>query len=124
MSFNSCHTLPLNYCFVVCFSSPLQHRKYTKDLEHRHGLLLCDVWQYEANAIFMDCLVFFTVGRLWQQRGVDNLEFIGIAMAANVYTSYVATFPMFRYRYVVVCMFVLEKENGSHRGRLLFARSY
>jgi hypothetical protein len=82
-----------------------------KDLEHRHGLLLRDVWQYEANAIFMDSLVFFTVGRLWQQRGVDNLEFIGIAMAANVYTSYVATFPMFRYRYVSYVFLSLENEK-------------
>jgi hypothetical protein len=83
-------------------------------LEHRHGLLLRDVWQYEANAIFMDCLVFFTVGRLWQQSGVDNLEFIGIAMAANVYTSYVATFPMFRYRYVSYECICWKMKNGSH----------
>jgi hypothetical protein len=59
--------------------------------------MLRDVWQYEANLIFMDCLVFFTVGRLWQQRGTDNLEFVTIAMAANFYTSYVATMKMFQH---------------------------
>lgn len=68
-----------------------------QDWEHDHELKLSGMWRYEVNLIFMDCLVFFLVGRFYQQRGTDNLEFVAITVAASLYSSYITTFSMFQH---------------------------
>lgn len=46
------------------------------------------LWQiaaFEGNYIISDCIIFFMVGRLWKQRGVDHIAWILILLACNVY---------------------------------------
>jgi hypothetical protein len=49
------------------------------------SLLLWHIWVYHGDLIVRDCVVFFLVGRMWRQRGVDALAWVGTAMLANVY---------------------------------------
>ncbi|KAL3927776.1 MAG: hypothetical protein SGBAC_012937 [Bacillariaceae sp.] len=49
------------------------------------NLKLWHIWRYEGNLIVFDSVVFFLVGRLWKQRGVDHLGWIIPMLIANVY---------------------------------------
>jgi hypothetical protein len=44
-----------------------------------------EIWVYNGNLITSDCIVFFLVGRLWKQRGIDHLAWIGMVLLANLY---------------------------------------
>jgi hypothetical protein len=44
-----------------------------------------ELWVYNGNLITSDCIVFFLVGRLWKQRGIDHLAWIGMVLLANLY---------------------------------------
>lgn len=49
------------------------------------SLMLWHIWVYHGELIVRDCVVFFLVGRLWRQRGVDTLAWAGTGILANVY---------------------------------------
>lgn len=49
------------------------------------NLQFWQIWMYEGNLIVSDCIIFFVVGRLWRQRGVDHLAWILCAVLCNVY---------------------------------------
>ena len=48
-------------------------------------LAFWQIWVYNGNLITSDCIVFFLVGRLWKQRGIDHLAWIGMVLVANLY---------------------------------------
>lgn len=48
-------------------------------------LLLWHIWVYEGELIVRDCIVAFVVGRMWRQRGVDHLAWVGTTILANFY---------------------------------------
>ena len=50
-----------------------------------HSLKFLDILVFEGNLIVSDCIVFFLVGRLWRQRGVDHLAWILPLLLCNVY---------------------------------------
>eukprot|EP00980_Cylindrotheca_fusiformis_P014815 scaffold4031_cov135-Cylindrotheca_fusiformis.AAC.2 len=39
-------------------------------------LALVQIWKFEGSLIVSDCIIFFLVGRLWKQRGVDHLAVV------------------------------------------------
>jgi hypothetical protein len=43
------------------------------------------IWLFEGDLIVQDAVVFFVVGRLWRQRGVDNLLWILMMGLSNAY---------------------------------------
>jgi hypothetical protein len=49
------------------------------------SLRLWHIWVYEGELIVRDCVVFFLVGRMWKQRGIDHLAWLGTALVANLY---------------------------------------
>lgn len=58
------------------------------------------LWQiavFEGNYIISDCIVFFMVGRLWKQRGVDHLAWMLSMLACNVYFECQHFFSWLRY---------------------------
>ena len=56
-----------------------------KVTDRDQSLKLWQIWVFDGNLITSDCLVFFVVGRLWKQRGIDHLAWIGMAALANIY---------------------------------------
>lgn len=75
---------------------------YTRSLkqwEHDGTLTLHDVWRYEGNLIITDTLFFFVIGRLFRQKGVDHLAWLGWCTAANLYSSYITDFTMFQHAF-------------------------
>eukprot|EP00980_Cylindrotheca_fusiformis_P021687 scaffold8529_cov137-Cylindrotheca_fusiformis.AAC.17 len=48
-------------------------------------LELWHIWRYEGNLIVFDAVVFFLVGRLWKQKGVDHLAWVIPMIVCNVY---------------------------------------
>lgn len=66
--------------------------KYTNDRDAR--LTIQQLWLYEGDQISRDVMVFFVVGRIWQQPcGVDNLLWITMMALANVYFESQAFLP-------------------------------
>lgn len=49
------------------------------------NLKLWHIWRYEGNLIVFDSIVFFLVGRLWKQRGVDHIAWVVPMILCNVY---------------------------------------
>ena len=49
------------------------------------SMTLFHIWRYDTNLIVMDCVVFFLVGRLWRQVGVDCLAWILPMTICNIY---------------------------------------
>lgn len=52
---------------------------------------------YDGNYIILDIMVFYVVGRLFRQRGVDHLGWILTSWLAAFYTSWTTTFQFLRY---------------------------
>ena len=57
--------------------------KYFSDRDDK--LKLREIIVFEGNLIASDCIIFFLVGRLWCQRGVDHLAWIITILLCNVY---------------------------------------
>jgi hypothetical protein len=53
---------------------------------------LHNMYVYESILIVQDCVVYFVVGRLHQQRGVDHLAWLGWSLLANLYSSWITDF--------------------------------
>lgn len=49
----------------------------------------------------MDATVFFLVGRLYKQTGVDRLEFLVFALLANLYSSYITSFSFLQHSFTL-----------------------
>lgn len=49
------------------------------------SMKLFHIWRFDTNLIIMDSVVYFLVGRLWKQRGVDHLAWIIPLIVCNIY---------------------------------------
>jgi hypothetical protein len=65
--------------------------------EHDPKMRLSDLWLYESNLVVLDSMLFFVVGRLHKQRGVDHIAWMITALAANVYASSITNLPFLRH---------------------------
>lgn len=65
--------------------------------EHDPNMKLSDLFLYEGSLIALDVTVFYVVGRLHQQRGVDHLAWIGTALMANLYSSGITNLPFLQH---------------------------
>lgn len=101
-------------CWVVCWMVGIQSlnpfqlykllnkrttRQSLQKFENDETLTLSDVWRFEGNLIVTDALVFFVVGRLHRQKGVDHLAWMAWCLAANFYSSYITSFALFRHSF-------------------------
>ena len=67
-------------------------------MEHRETLSLADIWLYDGNSILLDCIVFFSVGRLYsQKRSVDHALWMLIAFVGSMYTSILPKFDFLKH---------------------------
>jgi len=48
---------------------------------------------YDGQAILMDTIVFFVVGRLYRQRGVDHMAWLLVAFGSGMFSSFESLFP-------------------------------
>jgi len=58
-------------------------KNFTDDRDR--AMTLRTIWKYDTNLIISDCVVFFVVGRMWRQRGVDHLAWIIPMIVCNIY---------------------------------------
>jgi hypothetical protein len=65
--------------------------KFTDDRDR--SLKLWHIWVFDGNLIVTDCVVFFLVGRLHRQRGVDHLAWILPMILCNLYFESQTFFP-------------------------------
>jgi hypothetical protein len=65
--------------------------------EHDPRMHLPDLWLYEGNLIVLDSFLFFVVGRMHRQRGVDHLAWMGWMFAANLYASGITNLAFLRH---------------------------
>ena len=49
------------------------------------NLKLTYIWTYEGNLIVYDSVIFFLIGRLWRQKGVDHLAWVFPVLVCNLY---------------------------------------
>lgn len=66
----------------------------TKKQEH---VVARQVWRYESGLISRDTLVFFLVGRLSKQKGVDHALWIGVVGLSCIYTQILEFIPWLRH---------------------------
>ena len=60
-------------------------------------LQLWQIWVFDGNLIAMDTMIFFVVGRLWKQRGIDHLAWIGWVVVCNLYFEGQQFFPFLQH---------------------------
>lgn len=58
-------------------------KNFTDDRDR--AMTLSTIWRYDTNLIVMDCVMFFVVGRMWRQRGIDHLAWVIPVAICNVY---------------------------------------
>mmetsp|Transcript_114433 Transcript_114433/g.171116 ORF Transcript_114433/g.171116 Transcript_114433/m.171116 type:complete len:348 (+) Transcript_114433:82-1125(+) len=76
----------LKFIILTFASIALVHviiKRITNDRDKT--MLLWHIWVFDSNLIVLDCAVFFVVGRLWRQRGVDHLAWLLPMIVCNVY---------------------------------------
>jgi hypothetical protein len=81
------------------------------DWEHDAKYTVSDMITYELSLIIQDAVLFFIVGRLYILPSVDHLAWIGVAFAANIYSSYITSFSFLQYSatlYEMHCTWPLE----------------
>jgi hypothetical protein len=49
------------------------------------SLKLWHIWVFHGELMVRDMVVFFVVGRMWRQKGIDHLAFVGTALLSNMY---------------------------------------
>jgi len=72
-----------------------------QDFEYDGKLHVWQIAVYEWDLICRDAAVFFVVGRLYQQRGVDHLAWILWMLAASVYSSYITAFKFLQHSFTL-----------------------
>ncbi|GAX10627.1 hypothetical protein FisN_14Lh134 [Fistulifera solaris] len=71
------------------------------DWEYDGHLTLHNVLVYEGNLIAADAIVFFFVGRLHLQNGVDHAAWLLWAALANLYSSYITSFTFLQHSFTL-----------------------
>jgi hypothetical protein len=71
------------------------------DWEYDGHLTLRNVLVYEGNLIAADAIVFFLVGRLHLQNGVDHAAWLFWAALANLYSSYITSFNFLQHSFTL-----------------------
>ncbi|GKY96350.1 hypothetical protein MPSEU_000594700 [Mayamaea pseudoterrestris] len=71
------------------------------DYEHNPHLQLSDLYTFESNLIVQDALVYFMVGRLYKQQGIDHLAWIGWCLAANVFSINLTRFQFLQHAFTL-----------------------
>lgn len=59
----------------------VSHRQRHRD----ETLTVGQLWVFDLGLIVSDALIFFLVGRLWKQQGVDHLQWVGILLICNLF---------------------------------------
>jgi hypothetical protein len=76
----------LKFVLFTFLSIGFMHWLVSHRSEHRDvHLNFWEIWVFDGNLIASDCVVFFLVGRLWKQKGVDHLAWIGMVILSNLY---------------------------------------
>lgn len=65
----------LTIFFIICFHPPIR----LLDLEHDKRYSLHDFFSFDYAAIIMDSIVFVTLGRVLEKRGIDNCLFLALS---------------------------------------------
>ena len=65
---------------------------FAQNWEHKGSFTLERFWTYESTQVISDTVVFYTVARLWQQRGVDHVAWIFTLTASNIFMSSLPNF--------------------------------
>lgn len=63
------------------------------------SMTLFHIWRFDTNLIVMDSIVFFLVGRIWKQRGVDHLAWILPMIVCNIYFECHAYIPWLQHSF-------------------------
>ena len=66
---------------------------------------------YDGQPILMDTMFFFVIGRLYEQRGIDHLAWLGVMLASGLFTSMETIFPFLQHSvtlYSMHCLWPLE----------------
>jgi hypothetical protein len=58
---------------------------YRQENDRDRNLKLWHIFLFEGNLIASDVVVFFLVGRLWKQRGIDHLAWLFWVVVCNIY---------------------------------------
>lgn len=66
-------------------------------VEHDPRLTLSDTLRYESNQIILDSFVFYVIGGLYQQAGVDHVAWLGVCLMANVFSSATTEFNFLKH---------------------------
>jgi hypothetical protein len=77
----------------------------SQDWEHKRSFTLEGFWTYESTQVVSDTVIFFTVGRLWKQRGTDQISFLLTLLASNVFMSYL---PNFKFLQASVSLYAMH----------------
>jgi len=76
----------LKFIFITFLFIAITHVIVGKLFSDRDKTLqLWHIWVFDGDLIVRDAVVVFLVGRLWKQRGIDHLAWVGTAVLANVY---------------------------------------
>ncbi len=59
----------------------VSHRQNHRD----EDLRVWQLWKFDAGLIVRDAMIFFLVGRMWRQQGVDHLAWVGTVLACNLF---------------------------------------
>lgn len=60
---------------------------FDQDFEHDESFTIANMIIYDGHAIIMDCMFFFWVGRLHEQRGIDHLAWLLIVWLGGSFAS-------------------------------------
>jgi hypothetical protein len=89
--------LAVTTLFIVC----VYHIVRWLSWEHNDQLSLLDLYMYESVLILQDALVYFVVGRLYKQQGVDHLAWMGWCVAANVFSTLLTRFRFLQHSFTL-----------------------
>jgi len=88
----------LKFVLLTFGSIALVHELVKNFTDDRDRIMtLSSIWRYDTNLIITDCVVYFVVGRMWRQQGVDHLAWIIPMMVCNIYFECQTYFPWIRH---------------------------
>jgi hypothetical protein len=83
----------LTFAMVAAMHAAIRRAGWESDPRMR----LPDLWLYEGNLVVLDSVLFFVVGRMHRQRGVDHLAWMAWMLAANLYASGITNLAFLRH---------------------------
>lgn len=88
----------LKFVLLTFGSIALVHELVKNFTDDRDRIMtLSTIWRYDTNLIITDCVVYFVVGRMWRQQGIDHLAWIIPLMVCNIYFECQTYFPWIRH---------------------------